>query len=331
MLSLNSLSKLASILLPREEVLVVSAIESGNVFANEMIASTREKSDRHFVSKNESNLAAKEKHSPNHGNESIQSSAQKFCSIGVLGAKGGVGSSTVALNLALAFGKSGVRSTILDANLQQPDIALMLGRQPDYSISEFTARRGELDLQLWNACRMELLPAERNGGTCSLLSGPASGAAARQTSLSQIAESFDGLREFNDVLLVDLPKNLDKHLVTAIDRLDYLVLVFDGTLASMAAARRWKNIFAELAYPAEKIIYLQNRSGSKSQLPDSASILSAELAAKLPNAYSFLEECCNSAEPAILKDLRQPFSKAISKFAELLKKTAAAQIGRTQA
>jgi MinD-like ATPase involved in chromosome partitioning or flagellar assembly len=173
---------------------------------------------------------------------------------------------------------------------------------------------------------------DRQSAVCSLLSGPASGEAARQTSLSQIAQCFLGIQMYSDVLLVDLPKNLDKHLVTALDSLDFIVLVFDATLASIAAARRWKNIFAELSYPADKIIYVENRSGARSQL-GGGSVLALEPAAKLPNAYAFLEECCNSAEPAMLKNPRQAFSKAIANFAEQIDRLAKTRSmsGRTEA
>lgn len=321
----DTFSKLISILQAPREALAVSSVETGSMFIDEMLSTPIEKMERHPSAKGEARKIPGSKNEQKDSDKPLaeNKAARKFFSIGVLGAKGGVGSSTIALNLAIAMSKNGLRSTVLDANLQQPDIAVMLGRQPEHSISEFVSRRGELDDQLWNACCMPITPTEKNSGTCTLLSGPANGEAARQTSLSHIAQSFASLQAYSDVLVVDLPKNLDKHLVTALDRLDYIVLVFDGTLAAIAAARRWKNIFAELAYPANKIIYVENRGGAKSQqaLPDSRSLL-AEVAAKLPNAYAFIEECCNSAEPAVLKNPKQAFSRAISSFAEQLNELA---------
>jgi ATP-binding protein involved in chromosome partitioning len=58
--------------------------------------------------------------------------------VAVLGGKGGVGKSTISLNLALTFAAMGLRTGLLDADLAGPDIPHMLGVHPIRITSEIT-------------------------------------------------------------------------------------------------------------------------------------------------------------------------------------------------
>lgn len=64
--------------------------------------------------------------------------------VAVASGKGGVGKSTVSLNLALALQSDGVATGLLDADLYGPDIPLMLGvtrRRPTKGVDVWSARR----------------------------------------------------------------------------------------------------------------------------------------------------------------------------------------------
>ncbi|MBX9687524.1 MAG: P-loop NTPase [Candidatus Obscuribacterales bacterium] len=242
----------------------------------------------------------------------------KAAKIGILGAKGGVGASTLALNLALSLSKNGNTVTLVDGNLQQPDIAVIFAKQAEHSIVDFLARSQDFDQKVWSACS---LPMEQGKmASCRLLSGPADGSAATQANLSQIANSLSCLEDFQDFLLVDLPKNLDKHLVTMLDKLDKIYLIFDGTLACIAAAKRWQKIFAELGYEKEKLVMLHNRAGAKGQdcQHDLPSLLAGHELRKVPNSFVFLEECSTFGEAAVYKNARDIFCKSVAKLADEL-------------
>lgn len=249
---------------------------------------------------------------------------QASFSIGVLGSKGGAGASTMALNLALAFTENRCSCLLIDANFQQPDISIMMGRQPEHSIAELLTRSSTVDETIWQACRLQI--GVNNGVECNFLSGPANGEAARKVNLSQLASALPAIQNRAEVIVIDLPKHLDKHLVTVLDGLDLIMLVFDGTLASIAAAKRWINILQELGYSSKKVQLVQNRFGAKGQdcQNDLKTLLQEHEINKVPNSFFLLEKCCSSGEAAIKKKPQDAYSKAIRNLAnELSTKKAA--------
>jgi ATP-binding protein involved in chromosome partitioning len=77
--------------------------------------------------------------------------------IAVCSGKGGVGKSTVALNLAVALGLDGLRVGLLDADLHAPDIPLMVGLRRSAPSSGWTLSRA--------GAKAAVEPVERHGIT----------------------------------------------------------------------------------------------------------------------------------------------------------------------
>ena len=75
--------------------------------------------------------------------------------VAVASGKGGVGKSTLTLNLALALARDGAAVGVLDADLYGPDIPLMVG---------LTRTERARELQLWRVGRpISLPPVEVHG------------------------------------------------------------------------------------------------------------------------------------------------------------------------
>lgn len=241
--------------------------------------------------------------------------AKHYASVGVVSAKGGCGATTVALNLAAALAKHHGASSLIDANLQSPDAAVLLGREPRHSLVELVIRHHEMDAAMLDACSAPIFEGPARG-PCRLFSGPADGSGARATNLSHISECLQSLRSFDQYCVVDLPGHLDKHLVTMLDRLDHVFLVFEATISGVAAARRWLNVFAELGYPADKVTSILNRCGGrlKSVENDMPSLLQRSFL-RLPNAFFLSQDCASSGTAAVVSAPREKFTAAICELA----------------
>lgn len=236
--------------------------------------------------------------------------------IGVLGAKGGVGATTIALNLTAALSADSNGAMLIDANLQQPDAAVMLGLESKYGLLDLLERRADVDANIVNACSMRFSASL----SCRMITPPTTGAATAPLHASDIANCLPSWRDAADAWVVDLPRYLDKHLVMLMDRCDVVCLVVEPTITALNAAKRWQQIFTELEYPDEKIVVVVNRWGGKVKLVEKQLQNLPQFAdcAKVPNAYELTELACTRGEPAIAIDARAPYSVAIKKLAKEL-------------
>jgi len=238
--------------------------------------------------------------------------------IGVLGAKGGSGSTTLAANLAIALSAEFNSTILLDADFRQPDLGQVLAIEPEHSLSEFLARGADVDAQVLNACCAPI--ADSN---CRLMAPPEDGSLAVKASLTDLARGFSRVRNESDLWVVDLPKQLDKHFVTFIDSCDRILLVFEATVPAVAACQRWLKVFAELGYEQDRIVCVLNRAGSKFSGVEAElkQCFAHRVFLKIPNASALVWDCSTKGQAAYLAQPKHQYSRAVAGLAEYLSKS----------
>lgn len=233
--------------------------------------------------------------------------------IGILGAKGGVGATTVAINLASAISDS-FKTTLIDTNLQQPDIALMLGNQPKYHLGDLIGRREHLDKKLFAACCETIsLPT----GRLDFISPPLDLDKSLSIDLNLFLDCLETVKAFTELIVIDLPKQLDATLMGLIDQCDLLLVVLEPSLTGILAGKRWLTALDDLDYPVENLSIVINRSGGRMKHLEGEikSTLPVSHQWKLPNAFATLEESSLSGEPAVTRLPRDGYSRAVKKIA----------------
>jgi flagellar biosynthesis protein FlhG len=148
--------------------------------------------------------------------------------IGVASGKGGVGKTTVAVNLAAALGQRGHRVLLLDADLGMANAQVALGVRSPLNISHLLS--GEKTLQ-------ELLvPAAPGVQLVPGASGLRDMAALDMSQVATIIHAFDALQESVDYLVVDVAAGISPSVLTFMAACQRRIVVLQDQPAAIADA-----------------------------------------------------------------------------------------------
>ena len=156
--------------------------------------------------------------------------------IAIASGKGGVGKSTVALNLALALHAEGARVGLLDADFYGPDIPLMLNIKRDAELKRW---------DVWRGGDVRLAPVERHGlklMSVGFLLGERQVLPFTAQSLGIALQQFVNGTDWGelDYLVIDLPPgtaDLQEHVARTLDLAGALVVVGPQDAAHLDAKR----------------------------------------------------------------------------------------------
>jgi flagellar biosynthesis protein FlhG len=146
--------------------------------------------------------------------------------VAVTGGKGGVGKSTIALNLAISYSQLGARTLMVDTDLGMADLNLLLGVAPDKSLLDALSGTPIEDV-LIDAHGISLLPA-LNGSYLLSTIGP--------TAQRRVIDLVATLAERFDCLVVDIAAGIGQVQTTFAGATSDAIVVVNPEPLSMADA-----------------------------------------------------------------------------------------------
>ncbi len=171
--------------------------------------------------------------------------------IAVCSGKGGVGKTNVAANIAVALGKSGRNTCLLDADLSLANVDVLLGLQPRYNLSHVV--NGEADLKntlLEGPGDIRIVPA--SSGNFSMTDLPPAAQAG-------IIQAFGDLGEQPDVLVVDTAAGIAPDVARFVQAAQHAVVVICDEPASLTDAYALIKVFSQ-NYGISRFSVLTNQS-----------------------------------------------------------------------
>jgi pilus assembly protein CpaE len=234
--------------------------------------------------------------------------------ITLAGVKGGIGKTTLSVNLAISLARETARSVALvDLDLPYGDLAMLLNIKPEGSVTTAVtdpAILADPDLLLAQLSRcpagIDVLAAPLNA------SGPAVDGAQVGPLLTRLA----GLYDF---VVVDTPGGFGEHTAAALDASTQTLLVTTPEPPTLRRTELGMRQLAEWKYPATKLKVVLNRASLRTGLraEEIAAILSQPIAWWLPDETSALQSAA-VGEPLVLAQPRSQMARTLCAIAREL-------------
>lgn len=241
--------------------------------------------------------------------------SNKGLTIGVIGAKGGVGTSTIALNLAAAFNLRGENSILGDFCLGSGSLGLSIGFGQSLGMANVL-------IKPINEIRSSLIESEltlHQSGLRALL-GAARAQDAQLTYPTDAALAVvRAMRTMGRPAIFDLGSRLDTTTNRLQREMDQLVLVVEPTPVALAMAREMLHELEPGSPNSGRIhVVVINRAQSNMQTPwhEIEHALGQDLRAIISNAHDPLFQAMRAAVPIVLYQPNAVISGQIMKLAE---------------
>lgn len=242
-----------------------------------------------------------------------ETNAKRKNTFTVFSPKGGVGSTTIATNLALSLHKALNEDVLLiDGKHLFGHVALYLNLRTGNSITDLISHVGNLDPRLIKQVVV------RHISGVYVLPSPNSITEAQGIRPEDLFKVMESLQEVFPNIIIDGGNYLNENTVTYMDSSDKILLVLNSDLASLRDVRQFMDVTATLSYPKEKTLLILNLTGRKADVKKEAieEILNMKIFGKIPSDENLALSSLNEGVPIVLKNSRHPISKAFSDIAK---------------
>jgi pilus assembly protein CpaE len=211
----------------------------------------------------------------------------------VFSPKGGVGVTTIAINLATDIYEVTKKPTILvDLDLNAGDATTFLNMKPSYTISDVTTNITRLDKSF-----LQGVIAKHESGI-SVLAEPQRVEEGVSISGVEIKKVLSLLKSMFKYIVIDAESMSDR-TTTALEMSDMILLIFYMSLPGIRNLQRHLRYFDKIGYGRHRVKLVANRYLKKGEITieDTEKTLNYPIFWSIPNDYDTTMTCLNKGVP----------------------------------
>lgn len=236
--------------------------------------------------------------------------------IAVAGASGGVGSTTIAVNLAVSLAQNPANSVaLLDLDLALGDADVFLDMMPDYTLLDVAQNISRLDLTL---LRKSLTKHDTG---VYLLPRPVQIEDNAEINQGNFLKAMGLMKASFTHLVLDLSKSYSELDMAALSASDHIVLLTQLDLPCLRNVVRLLSALETKDGLKDRVRVVVNRSGlDNSQISSQKAeeTIAREIFWRIPNNYAIVSDCRNNGVPLVKSAPKAVITHSISELSSKL-------------
>jgi pilus assembly protein CpaE len=228
---------------------------------------------------------------------------------------GGMGTTTVAVNLAAILAQNNEKVALVDLNLFSGDVASFLNVNPTYTLSSVTSNVSRLD----SSFLMSVMTKHSSG--MYVLTEPVEVDETANITTEQIHRVLAMLRTVFTYIVIDTGGSLMGCNSATFESSDCILFNTVLSLPSLKNAKRYLTAMEKRGLRRDKIKLIVNRYLPRADIrvQDAEKVLDYKVYVTIPNDYNEVIASINKGQPVVNISPRSPVSRSLVQLAELLK------------
>lgn len=242
----------------------------------------------------------------------------------VFSTKGGVGKTTLAVNLGVCLAQEyGFSVALLDLDLQFGDTAVMLNLTPRQTISDLASEFNQLDAQLLESCLI------RHSSGLRLMAAPTRPEFAELVSAPLVEKVIRLLKERYDYIIIDTPCAFTDPGMVALDYAHKILLVVSTDLPTLKNLKLGLEVLESLHHK-DKVRAVLNRAAPDIGIgpKDVEKTLGLPITCQIPSDGRLVVGGINRGKPFIIDNPQSKVAESLRQLACQIVQNEASQNGR---